>query len=169
LPVTAEPFAELSARVVSAYFRVCPLKAREALHGLLPPLSPFGHRALGFPTLRGSTCVFTKVVFLSCTSAPPRRLYLKRVAFLRASYVDRKPRSKSTSLRLSGPTAYPGSGTLFFAPLSRPRPTGFTLPVESHALGFGYPRSVLHPASLGDVFQPPTLMGFALQSLSPFR
>jgi len=122
------------------------------------------HWALGSSVPGGSTYVFTKVVFLSCTSAPPRRLHLKRSAFLRASYVDRKPRSKSTSLRLSGPTAYPEPGILFFAPLSRPRPEDFALPTGSHALGFGYPHSV-------SLIPSPLEASFSLQRswASPFR
>jgi hypothetical protein len=160
--------SEPSAHVVSAYFRVCPPGTQEASHGLLPPLSPLDNWALGSSVPRGPAQVYTKAVFLSCTSAPPRRLHLKRAAFLRASYVDRKPRSKSTSLKLVGPTAYPDPGILFFAPLSGPRPEGVALPTGSHAVGFGYPHSVsIHPKSLGSLFQPPTLMGFALQSFSP--
>jgi hypothetical protein len=132
----------LSAHVVSAYSRVYPPETQEALHGLLPPLSPFLYRALGSSVSRGPAAIFTEAVFLSCTSAPPRRLHLKRAAFLRASYVDRKPRSEGTSLKLVGPTAYAEPGILFFAPLSGPRPEGVALPTGSHAEGFGYPHSV---------------------------
>jgi hypothetical protein len=84
--------------------------------------------------------------------------------------VDRKPPSKGTSLKLPCPSAFPVSRAPFFAspfeeafgrlcPASRKsRPQGLaTLPAD------------LAPRSLGDLFQPPTLVGFPLRSFSPLR
>jgi hypothetical protein len=53
-----------------------------------------------------------EAAILSCTSTPPRRVYLKQTVFLSASYVDRKPLLKNTSLKLRDPTAYSGHQVL---------------------------------------------------------
>jgi len=59
---------------------------------------------------------------------------------------------------------------LFAPPLSRRRPGSFALLPGGHVLGFGYPHDVSSsPVTLGGLFQPPTLMGFALQSLFSSR
>jgi hypothetical protein len=80
------------------------------------PFRPFDlKRALGFSIPRVAADESTRAAILSCTSTPPRRVYLTRAADLLTSYVDRKPRSTRTSRKLFSPSAFPETGTHFFA------------------------------------------------------
>jgi len=79
------------------------------------PFRPFDlRRALGSSIPRVAADESTKATILSCTSTPPRRVYLTRAADLLTSYVDRKPRSTRTSRKLPGPSAFPESQDPFF-------------------------------------------------------
>lgn len=87
-------------------------------------------------------------------------------AFVLTSHVDRDPFFESTSLKLHGPTAFADQGTLFCAEPCDPAferfcPSRPKVP----STGFGYPLDGISSSNLGSVFQPPTLMGFTLQSL----
>jgi hypothetical protein len=93
-------------------------------------------------------------------------------ALLPLASVDFRPTSKRTSHKIFGPTAFPAKVILFFTP-------SFEGTSEKHCPAFRKPRvqglATLVAAvfsndlNLGSLFQPPTLVGFALQSFSPFR
>jgi hypothetical protein len=51
----------------------------------------------------------------------------------------------------------------------RERPAGVARPTGVPPTGFGYPLGGISARNLGSIFQPPTLMGFALQSFPPAR
>lgn len=74
-----------------------------SFYGLLPPLAlllfcePQGIRS------REQLLQTNETAILSCTSTPPRRVDLKRAVYLSASYVDRSPLSKNTSLKAFWP------------------------------------------------------------------
>jgi len=103
---------------------------------------------------------------------PPRRLDPEPAALLLASYVfaaDRIQKAPCVSSCLS-PTAYPDPKALLFTPLERKRPDIVALISGSHILGFGYPLDAsFNFRTLGSLFQPPTLLGFSPQSLSPSK
>jgi hypothetical protein len=80
-------------------------------------------RALGFSILRVAADELTKATILSCTSTPPRRVYLTRAADLPPSYVDRKPPSTRSSRKLFLPFSISGKlGPIFSPTLSNRRP-----------------------------------------------
>lgn len=75
----------------------------------------------------------------------------------------------STSHELSGPSAYSGFGAHFFTPLNR-EASGKRYPAfrmcRIRGLATHFP--VHATETLESLFQPSTLLGFALQSLTPF-
>jgi hypothetical protein len=93
-------------------------------------------------------------------------------ALLPLASVDFRPASKRTSHKIFGPAAFPAEVILFFIP-------SFEETYEKHCPALRKPRiqglatliAVVFPndLNLGSLFQPPTLLGFALQSFSPFR
>jgi len=101
-----------------------------------------------------------------------KRLSLTLTALLLLVSVDFRPTSKRTSHKIFGPTAFPVEVILFFIPpfegtfekrcpaLRKPRVQGLAT-----LFAAVFPNNL----NLGSLFQPPTLMGFALQSFSPFR
>jgi hypothetical protein len=128
-------------------------------------------RALGFSISRVAADELTKATILSCTSTPPRRVYLTRAADLLPSYVDRKPPSTRTSRKLFCPSAFPESWDPFFhRPFRIGVPRAFALLPGCRVEGFGYPLNAYeNPNFLGGLFQPPTLLGFAFQSFVSSR
>lgn len=101
---------------------------------------------------------------LFCTSTPPRRIALTFAALKRASHVDRDPLLKAP--RISFLTLqHMQMKERFFLP-SFWEDILKVLPFlqEAPPPGFGYPLDGLRPSILEGLFQPPTLMGFALQS-----
>jgi hypothetical protein len=159
------------APAVFACFRV---SHPENLEGLWLASSP---SVLGFPRTLGSSALAVPrrlrilVVgrLLSCTSTPPQRLSshappLYSCLMPTMSHFRRAPRYVHPALQ-----HLRIRGTPFFAPFRR-RPAGFTLPAGGPAprVWLPFQRPQRSPA-LGGLFQPPTLLGFALQSLSPAR
>jgi hypothetical protein len=70
---------------------------------------------------------------------------------------------------LSNPSAFPELGTLFVRYSSNSVWTMYTYDPEGSYAGFGYPLYEISSPFLGGLFQPPTLLGFSLQSFAPFR
>jgi hypothetical protein len=143
------------------------------LMGLPPPRSPWG-----FPGPSGlqpsgppgaDTMSFTRLL-LSCPSTPPQRLSLPLAASLPTSLADPKPPSKSTSRRLLHPSAFPDPVALLS---TTPLEAASDRPVLTHRKSRPQGLATLSTASadetLGGLFQPPTLLGFSLQSLAPLR
>jgi len=62
-----------------------------------------------------------------------------------------------------------GPGNPLFSPPFEGVPPALPYQREVPPLGFGYPFGGVRLPSLGSLFQPPTLTGFALQSFSPAR
>jgi len=94
---------------------------------------------------------------------------LKPAAPLLLPYVNRKGLSSgSLRLKLLCPSAFADPKALLFTPFWRKRPKTVALISGSHTLGFGYPLDVsFNSQTLGSLFQPPTLLGFPLQSFPP--
>lgn len=86
--------------------------------------------------------------------------------------VDFRPPSKRTSHKIFGPTAFPDETAPFFI-LPFERTSGKRCPVfqrpRVQGLATLFTVVLLSHLTLGSLFQPPTLMGFTLQSFSPFR
>jgi hypothetical protein len=70
---------------------------------------------------------------------------------------------------LRDPSAYPSGRTLLF--IRQPPDVWKAVPCSPKVppAGFGYPLGGVSSPALGGLFQPPTLMGFALQSFLPTR
>jgi hypothetical protein len=94
---------------------------------------------------------------------------LKTAARLLVSYVNRTSLSTSSlRFKLFHPSAFADPKALFFTFLWKKRPVIFALIPGSHTLGFGYPLDAsFNFQTLGSLFQPPTLLGFSLQSFPP--
>lgn len=102
---------------------------------------------------------------LSCAYAPPQRLAPKPVA---AREERGNPAPVARLLASSrGPSACPNRGTLLFTRLAPGVWKAMPCPPKVPPPGFGYPLGGVSPSALGSLFQLPTLLGFALQSLSP--
>jgi len=101
-----------------------------------------------------------------------KRLSLMLTALLPLASVDFRPTSKRTSHKIFGPTAYPAEVILFFIPsfegTSGKRCPAFQKP-RVQGLATLFAAVFTNNLNLGSLFQPPTLLGFALQSFSPFR
>jgi len=161
---------KFSTLVVPSRFRVFSPVNLGSSHGLLPPLPALiVSRPLGSSVLRGIWLQPSNQNILSCAYAPPRRLHPEPAASLLVTYVNRKPLSiGSLRLKLLCPSAFADPKALLFTPLWRKRPKIVALISGSHTLGFGYPLDVsFNFQTLGSLFQPPTLLGFPLQSFSP--
>jgi hypothetical protein len=140
----------------------CSLPVRPRLSPDLRVFSPSSHRAFT------SECAAR--LLLSCTSTPPQRFSLPLTASLPASPADPEPPSKSASQKLLDPSAFPVPAALLL-----------TTPAEvaSDRLGSAHRKSrpqglatlsaALARVPLEGLFQPPTLLGFALQSFPPLR
>jgi hypothetical protein len=128
---------------------------------------PSGLRSLKPP---GDSSECAARLLLSCTSTPPQRLAPPLTASLSASPADPEPPSKSASQKLLDPSASPEPATLLS-----------TTPAEAASDRLGVTRRKSRPQGLatlsaalareplGGLFQPPTLLGFALQSLVSSR
>jgi hypothetical protein len=82
--------------------------------------------------------------------------------------VDTGLQQSSTSLEFHGPTAFPDPSALLLHFPYEKRPRNLAGFPESAVLRVWLPSRRCKPSQiLGDVFQPPTLLGFALQSFSP--
>jgi hypothetical protein len=128
-------------------------------------------RALGFSIPRVAADELTKAAILSCTSTPPRRIYLTHAADLLTSYVDRKPRSTSASRKLFGPSAFPETGTHLcadpFEPASRKR---YRAPEMSRLQGLATLWTCgLVPTPLEASFSPQRSWASLFRALSPSR
>lgn len=73
-----------------------------------------------------------------------------------------------TSLELLCPTASTARCALFFAPCGTSKECCPSL-WKLRPQGLATLSTILAPPNLGDLFQPPTLLGFALQSFPPHR
>lgn len=73
-----------------------------------------------------------------------------------------------TSRKLFGPTAFSDVDALFFVFVSEDVRKILLFLTEAPCSGFGYPLHDVDFDNPGNLFQFPTLMGFALQSISPF-
>lgn len=84
------------------------------------------------------------------------------------SHVDHEPLKECTSRELYFPSAFPDLRTLLFTPpsdeASEKRCPAFQ---KSRTQGLATLSTVSAPYTLGSLFQPPTLLGFALQSFAP--
>jgi len=161
---------KLSTLVVPLRFRVFSSRNLGSFYGLLPPLSALiVSRPLGSLVLRGIWLQPSNQNILSCACAPPRRFHPEPAASLLVTYVTRKPLSiGSLRLKLLCPSAFTDLRALLFTPLWEKRPKIVALISGSHTLGFGYPLDVsFNSQTLGSLFQPPTLLGFPLQSFPP--
>lgn len=102
---------------------------------------------------------------------PSQRLDLNIAAlgFSSVSALTLSQKPMGTSLKLSGPSAYPDSEALlvhstFWWSVSKTLPCSREVPFS----GFGYPlNGFLALPILESLFQDPTLLGFALQSVAP--
>lgn len=105
-------------------------------------------------------------VILSCSSTPPKRLPPQLAASPDVLGRLFKAIEKSTSLELPGPSAFPDPATLLFTPLEASK-VFCPPPWKSHLQGLATLWVALARSILGDLFQSPTLLGFALQSFLP--
>lgn len=105
---------------------------------------------------------------LSCTLTPPQRVLPLRPASLPMSHADHEPPSRGIRSRSLALQRFRIRSPLFARSLLGSRPVGFAVPTGGPVLRVWLP-SRRRPSSpiLGSLFQPPTLLGFALQSFFP--
>jgi hypothetical protein len=150
-------------------FRVLrPPIPREAMASSLPfrPWSSLDPRA--FRSEAVWRLEFSTPNSLSCTLAPPQRVLPLRPASLPMSHADHEPPSRGIRCRSLALQRFRIRLPLSARSLLGTRPVGFTVPTGGPVLRVWLP-SRRRPSSLtlGSLFQPPTLLGFALQSFFP--
>jgi hypothetical protein len=162
------PVSPLRSRGLRCSRVLRPPNPREAMASSLPfrPWSSPGPRAFRLEAvwrLESST-----PNSLSCTSTPPQRLLPLRPASLPTSHADHGPPSRGTRSHSLALQHFRIGWPLFARSLLRARPVGFAFPTGGPVPRVWLPsrRRFSFPI-LGSLFQPPTLLGFALQSFFP--
>jgi hypothetical protein len=93
-----------------------------------------------------------------------------RTVHLPASHADHEPPSSDTRKSLAALQHIRIKVPFFSQTLFEPASDRLVpYPSEVPYSGFGYPLYGVRPSTLGGLFQPPTLLGFPLQSFSPTR
>jgi len=103
---------------------------------------------------------------LSCTSTPPQRLS----SYAPPAYPRLMPtmsRFRQAPRDVLSALQHMRTRDPHFSPPFEGVPPALPCQQEVPLGGFGYPFSGFSSPALGSVFQPPTLLGFALQSFSP--
>jgi hypothetical protein len=107
---------------------------------------------------------------LSCTSTPPQRLLPSRPAPLPVSHADHEPPSRGIRSRSLALQHFRIRSPLSSRSLLRARPVGVRLPHRrSRPQGLATLTTAYSFPILESLFQLPTLLGFALQSLFPIQ
>jgi hypothetical protein len=102
------------------------------------------------------------------TSTPPRRFTLTFAAFSLTSHVDRDPFSKAPRISFATLQRIRIEKHLFLSSFWEDILQALPCLQKAPPPGFGYPPGGLRFSILGSLFQPPTLVGFALQSFCLF-
>jgi hypothetical protein len=126
------------------------------------PSVTLGHR--GF-CLKPSWNLIAQLQFvLFYTSTPPRRFTLTLAALSLTSHVDRDPLSRAPRIGFATLQHIRMEKPFFLSSFWEDIPQVLPCLRKAPPPGFGYPLGGPRSSILGGLFQPPTLMGFALQS-----
>jgi hypothetical protein len=99
------------------------------------------------------------------TSTPPRRIPLTLAAQLLTSHVDREPLWWAPRISFTALQHMRMERPFFLSSFWEDIPQILPCLRKAPPPGFGYPLGGLRSSILGGLFQPPTLMGFTLQSV----